>query len=41
MILASDEFAWHCAADILPVGDFTLSGFSAPPMLFGLRDESL
>jgi adenylate cyclase len=41
MILASDEFARHCAADLLPVGNFTLSGFGAPRMLFGLRDETL
>lgn len=40
MILASDEFPEHCAADLLPVGNFTLSGFSAPRMLFGLRDEA-
>ncbi len=40
MILASDEFARHCAADLLSVGSFTLSGFSAPRMLFGLRDET-
>jgi adenylate cyclase len=41
MILASDVFARHCAADLLPVGNFTLSGFSAPRMLFGHRDETL
>jgi adenylate cyclase len=41
MILASDEFARHCAADLLPVGNFALSGFGAPRMLFGLRDETL
>jgi adenylate cyclase len=41
MILASDEFARHCAADLLPIGTFILSGFNAPRMLFGLRDETL
>jgi adenylate cyclase len=41
MILATDEFARHCSADLLPVGEFTLSGFSAPRMLFGLRDETI
>jgi adenylate cyclase len=40
-ILASDEFARHCPGEFTPLGEFTLAGFSAPQLVFGLEDESL
>src|SRR6516165_4290810 len=40
-ILASDEFARHCAGEFAPLGEFSLAGFSTPQLVFGLRDESL
>ena len=40
-ILASDEFARHCPGEFAGLGEFTLAGFSAPQLVFGLEDESL
>ncbi len=39
-IVASDDFARHCWPDLAPIGEFTLPGFTAPQMVFGLGDES-
>jgi adenylate cyclase len=39
-ILASDEFAQHCAGDFTALGEFTLPGFSAAQRVFGLEDET-
>jgi adenylate cyclase len=39
-ILASDEFAQHCAGEFTPLGEFTLPGFSAAQRVFGLEDET-
>jgi adenylate cyclase len=38
-ILASGEFARHCAGEFTPLGEFTLAGFSAPQLVFGLEDS--
>jgi adenylate cyclase len=35
-ILASGEFAGHCAGEFTPLGEFRLAGFSAPQLVFGL-----
>jgi adenylate cyclase len=35
-ILASGEFARHCAGEFTPLGEFRLAGFSAPQLVFGL-----
>jgi adenylate cyclase len=39
-ILASDEFARHCAAEFTPLGEFKLAGFSAPQLVFGVEDSA-
>jgi adenylate cyclase len=39
-ILASSEFAKHCAGEFTGLGEFTLSGFSAAQRVFGLEDET-
>jgi adenylate cyclase len=39
-ILASDEFARHCPGEFAALGEFTLAGFSAPQLVFGLEHES-
>ena len=38
-ILASEDFAGHCADELAPIGDFTLPGFSAAHRVFGLAEE--
>ena len=38
-ILASGEFARHCAGEFTPLGEFKLIGFSAPQLVFGLEDS--
>ncbi len=38
-IVGSAEFAGHCEAEWKDVGEFSVSGFSAPRTVFGLRDE--
>jgi adenylate cyclase len=37
--LASAEFARHCGAALVPVGEFALRGFDAAQTVFGLADE--
>jgi len=37
-ILASGEFARHCAPRMVPVGEFSLRGFSALQPVFGIAD---
>jgi adenylate cyclase len=37
--LVSAEFAWHCDAGMVPLGEFALAGFRARVPAFGLRDE--
>lgn len=39
-ILASGEFARHCAGEFTPLGEFRLAGFSAPQLVFGLEGLS-
>src|SRR5438270_9126399 len=39
-ILASGEFARHCAGEFTPWGEVRLAGFSAPQLLFGLEDSA-
>jgi adenylate cyclase len=39
-ILASGEFARHCPAEFAAIGEFTLVGFNAPQLVFGLEDET-
>jgi len=39
-VLASGEFARHCAAEFTPLGEFRLAGFSAPQLVFGLEDSA-
>jgi len=39
-ILASGEFARHCAGEFTPLGEFRLAGFSAPQLVFGLDGHS-
>ena len=39
-ILASSEFARHCAGEFTPLGEFRLAGFSAPQLVFGLEDSA-
>lgn len=36
----SAEFAPHCGAGIVPLGEFALAGFREPQPVFGLRDET-
>src|SRR6202045_4657243 len=40
-ILASEEFSHHCPGQFTALGEFSLAGFSAPQLVFGLEDESL
>jgi adenylate cyclase len=40
-ILASGEFARYCADEFTALGEFSLAGFSAPQLVFGLENESL
>ena len=40
-ILASEEFARHCPGEFAPLGKFTLPGFSAAQLVFGLEDQAL
>ena len=37
-ILSSEEFARHCPGEFAPLGEFTLPGFSAAQLVFGLDD---
>jgi adenylate cyclase len=39
-ILASDEFAKHCRSEFTALGEFTLPGFGAAQLVFGLNDET-
>ena len=39
-ILVSGAFARHCRHNLAPVGEFTLSGFSAAQSVYGLSDEA-
>ena len=38
-ILASGEFARHCPGEFTALGEFSLAGFSAPQLVFGLEDS--
>jgi adenylate cyclase len=38
-VLASGEFAKHCRGEFTALGEFTLPGFSAAQLVFGLEDE--
>jgi adenylate cyclase len=38
-VLASGEFARHCAGEFTPLGEFRLAGFSTPQLVFGLEDS--
>src|SRR5215469_4999645 len=38
-VLASSEFAKHCRGEFTALGEFTLPGFSAAQLVFGLEDE--
>jgi adenylate cyclase len=38
-ILASGDFARHCAGEFTPLCEFRLAGFSAPQLVFGLEDS--
>src|ERR1700730_1280279 len=38
-VLASGEFARHCAGEFPPLGEYRLAGFSAPQLVFGLEDS--
>jgi adenylate cyclase len=40
-ILASGEFSRHCPSEFTALGEFSLAGFSAPQLVFGLEDKSL
>ena len=40
-ILASGEFSRHCPSEFTALGEFSLAGFSAPQLVFGLEDEFL
>ena len=39
-ILASGEFVQHCCGEFTALGEFTLSGFSAPQQVFGLASDA-
>ncbi len=39
-ILASADFARHCADAFRPAGEFALAGFAQPQVAFGLKDEA-
>jgi adenylate cyclase len=39
-ILASGEFARHCPGAFTALGEFSLAGFSAPQLVFGVDDGS-
>jgi adenylate cyclase len=41
VILASEDFARHCPHEFGAIGEFSLAGFGAPQLIFGLEDESL
>jgi len=38
-ILASGEFSRHCPSEFTALGEFSLAGFSAPQLVFGLEDS--
>src|SRR5215467_15309743 len=38
-ILASDEFARYCPAEFMALGEFSLAGFSAPQLIYGLANS--
>jgi len=40
-ILASDEFACHCSAQFVPIGEFELRGFGIARPVFGLVEEAI
>ena len=40
VILASEDFARHCAQDFSGIGQFNLAGFGAPQSVFGVNDEA-
>ena len=37
--VVSAEFARHCGAELVPLGDFALAGFGATQPAYGLADE--
>jgi adenylate cyclase len=39
-VLASGAFAHYCPAQFTTLGEFSLAGFSAPQMIFGLADSA-
>jgi adenylate cyclase len=39
-ILASGEFAGHCGPGMVPVGEFSLRGFGAAQVVFGLAEKT-
>jgi adenylate cyclase len=39
VILASGEFARHCPHEFTALGEFSLAGFSAPQLVFGLAES--
>ena len=40
VILASEDFSRHCPREFSGIGEFALTGFSAPQSVFGLHDEA-
>lgn len=38
-VVMSDEFARHCRAELMPLGEFSLPGFRTAQVVFGLPDE--
>jgi adenylate cyclase len=38
--LFSEQFARHCSAQVVPLGEFDLAGFRAPQPVYGLADEA-
>jgi adenylate cyclase len=38
-ILASNEFARYCPAEFTALGEFSLAGFSASQLIYGLADS--
>jgi adenylate cyclase len=38
-VVASAEFARHCGAELVPLGEFPLAGFHESQSAFGLKDE--
>jgi adenylate cyclase len=38
-IVASAEFVAHFPNEFLPLGEFSVAGFAAPQLVFGLKDQ--